>query len=75
MIFNNKLFVPNSAFANNTLWVVEQMPGEVYGADVTQTLVGGYWPSYNVPFFKKVYDKLGYNLMDKGDGKLNGTFY
>jgi hypothetical protein len=34
------------------LWVVEQIPGYVQAEDTTRLLELGYFPSYNVPFFK-----------------------
>lgn len=34
--------------------------GKVVTADRTQDLERGYWPSYNVPYFKEVYDASGY---------------
>jgi len=52
MIIDYKLFIPNNALKKNTLWVIEQMPGQVEGADVTDTLAFSYWPSYNIPYFK-----------------------
>ena len=40
--------------------VIEQMPGNVASGDETDFLrVGGYWPSYNVPFFKEIYEISG----------------
>ena len=42
------------------MWVVEQMPGHVASGDQTSFLrMGGYWPSYNVPFFEEIYDISG----------------
>ena len=37
--------------------VVEQIPGLVVFEDETQQLERGYWPSYNVPYFKVIYQK------------------
>ena len=37
-----------------TLQVVEQIPGLVMSADATEHLKLGYFPSYNVPWFKEV---------------------
>ena len=34
----------------DTLWVVEEIPGLVAGADQSYVLARGYWPSYNVPY-------------------------
>jgi len=45
---------------DGALWVVEQIPGLVEGADQTQILRTGYWPSYNVPFYESVYNLSGY---------------
>lgn len=36
------------------LWVVEQLPGMVQAADMTEVLERGYWPSYNVAYFPQV---------------------
>ena len=40
-----KLFEKGKALRPNTLWVVEEIPGLVEGADQTATLARGYWPS------------------------------
>ncbi len=47
MVIDSKLFKPGNALPPNTLFVVEQIPGLMAGADVTNELVRGYWPSYN----------------------------
>ena len=40
------------------------MPGTPYGyvegADVTNQLARGYWPSYNVPYFDSIFNNSGY---------------
>ena len=45
---------------DDALWVVEQIPGLVLGRDVTPILRNGHWPSYNVPFFEKIFNMSGY---------------
>lgn len=46
----------------------EQIPGLWMTADVTRTLALGYWPSYNIPYFKEIYDLSGFNTqVDIGD--------
>ena len=40
--------------ADGLVWVAEQIPGLTLAKDVTQTLERGYWPSYNVPYFREV---------------------
>jgi len=44
-----------------TLWIAEQIPGMTRRGDVTYVLNDqGYWASYNIPFFKEIYDISGY---------------
>ena len=39
------------------LTILEQMPGSIESADLTEHLLAAtYWPSYNVPYFKAIYD-------------------
>ena len=45
-------------------WVMEQLPGFVVSADQTAALrTNGYWGSYNIPFYKKVYEISGFEQM------------
>jgi len=60
MIVDFSLFSPLTALRDGTLWVVEEIPGLVMGADQTGILRLGYWPSYNVPFYPEVYTRSGY---------------
>jgi len=70
MILDLNRFTPRSPLSADLLWVVEQIPGLVVGADRTQILELGYWPSYNVPYFREVYDRSGYKeLMDTHSGR------
>jgi len=62
MVVDFKRFTPGSALLPGTLWVVEEIPGLVLGADQTATLARGYWPSYNVPFYAEIYKRSGYSL-------------
>lgn len=64
-ILDYKLFAPRNAVPNNTLWVVEVLPGLVVGADMSSHLNRQYWPSYNVPFFPEIYQVSGYADMDR----------
>ena len=49
-----KRFVVGKELLPGTLWVAEQIPGLVEASDMTDTLLRGYWPSYNVPYFEEV---------------------
>jgi len=48
----------------NTVWIGSQLPGYFESGDVTYVInEQGYWPSYNIPFFKNVFDLAGYEIM------------
>ncbi len=55
---------------NNTLWIVEQIPGYTKSKDVTQTLREGYWPSYNIPYFNEIRKRSLINYIIKKDKRL-----
>ena len=47
---NYKQFVPNQPLAPDTFWVLEQLPGTVMMADMSEILDNErYWASYNLP--------------------------
>lgn len=51
------------------LWISETMPVVGYNRDVTAVLVAqSYWPSYNVPYIKEIYDYAGYQKAYERDG-------
>ena len=50
MVVNYKQFVPNQPLAPDTFWVLEQLPGTVMMADMSEILDNErYWASYNLP--------------------------
>lgn len=62
MILDFKLFTPHEDLKDNLLWVLEEMPGRTTYADVTLYIYfynysrlrdEGYWPSYNIAYFKE----------------------
>uniref|UniRef100_A0A3Q1JAU7 Phospholipase B-like n=1 Tax=Anabas testudineus TaxID=64144 RepID=A0A3Q1JAU7_ANATE len=57
-----------SSIDDGALTVVEQIPGLVEYSDQTQALRRGYWPSYNIPFHRKIYLLSGYEEMWKRYG-------
>lgn len=63
MVLDLRKIKLKSNIEDNALWVVEQIPGFVQSADVSDILRTGYWPSYNVPFFEDIYNKSGYKLI------------
>ncbi|KAJ9596928.1 hypothetical protein L9F63_012053 [Diploptera punctata] len=67
MIVDYKLFkkgTPQNQLENNLLWILEQLPGYVKAADMTDELrVQTYWPSYNIPYFSEVFNLSGNNAL------------
>uniref|UniRef100_A0A4X2KFB4 Phospholipase B-like n=2 Tax=Vombatus ursinus TaxID=29139 RepID=A0A4X2KFB4_VOMUR len=63
MILDLKKVKLNDSLANETLFIVEQIPTLVEFTDQTDVLRKGYWPSYNIPFHKRTYDLSGYPMM------------
>lgn len=63
MVIDTKRFVPGSStLQSGLLWIIEQIPGMTQRADVSDVMARqGYWPSYNVPYFEKIYLTSGYN--------------
>eukprot|EP01062_Namystynia_karyoxenos_P021923 TRINITY_DN18365_c0_g1_i1.p2 TRINITY_DN18365_c0_g1~~TRINITY_DN18365_c0_g1_i1.p2 ORF type:complete len:569 (+),score=213.54 TRINITY_DN18365_c0_g1_i1:81-1709(+) len=59
MVVDWNKFTPGQPLQPGTLWVQEEIPGQFPGADVTDVLAFGYWPSYNVPYFPQVYGASG----------------
>ena len=63
MIVDYNKFTPGKPLEEGTLWVIEEIPGQIPGADLTEVLSYGYWPSYNVPYFKQVYETSGMSAL------------
>jgi hypothetical protein len=53
-------FTPGQPLGEGMLHIVEEITSTYHWADETQMLERGYWPSYNVPFFKDIYKLSGY---------------
>jgi hypothetical protein len=60
MVLDLKRFTPGQNLVPGTLWIAEQIPGQVGVKDVTEVLKFGYWPSYNVPSIKEIFVASGY---------------
>jgi len=73
-VINVGAFQPGKALPPDLLWVVEQIPGLVVSGDATELLALGHFPSYNVPFWREIYDKSGYKeQIQKRTAGRNGT--
>eukprot|EP00672_Neobodo_designis_P027158 CAMPEP_0174835438 /NCGR_PEP_ID=MMETSP1114-20130205/5403_1 /TAXON_ID=312471 /ORGANISM="Neobodo designis, Strain CCAP 1951/1" /LENGTH=536 /DNA_ID=CAMNT_0016069385 /DNA_START=125 /DNA_END=1735 /DNA_ORIENTATION=+ len=60
MVLDLNKFTPGKPLVKDTMWVAEQMPGIVASKDVTEMLRYGYYPSYNVPMNKTLFEMGGY---------------
>lgn len=70
MIVDLGQFEPSQHVADDFLTIIEQLPSKCVSADMTANLLQGYWPSYNRPFFKEVFDILGYTAAVKSKGEF-----
>eukprot|EP00096_Caligus_rogercresseyi_P012655 TRINITY_DN5370_c0_g1_i1.p1 TRINITY_DN5370_c0_g1~~TRINITY_DN5370_c0_g1_i1.p1 ORF type:complete len:563 (+),score=96.26 TRINITY_DN5370_c0_g1_i1:42-1730(+) len=61
MVVDYKRFKPGrKVIRPGLLWILEQIPGHIHYADVTGVLKKkGYWPSYNSPYFKDIFNLSG----------------
>ena len=60
MVVDYKRFKPGKPLKSNLLWVLEQLPGHIHSQDMTSVLVEqSYWPSYNIPYFKDIFNMSG----------------
>ncbi|XP_075225599.1 putative phospholipase B-like 2 [Lycorma delicatula] len=61
MILDYKKFKPGNPPTTGAFWVLEQIPNKVVTSDLTQVLIDkGYWSSYNIPYYKDIYELTGY---------------
>jgi len=60
IVVDMKKLVPGSRLQAGALFILEQIPGYIESADVTNILSYGYWPSYNVPYFPYIYNISGF---------------
>ncbi|XP_054714812.1 putative phospholipase B-like 2 [Uloborus diversus] len=60
IVLDYKKFLPGQPLQDGLLWVLEQLPGYLHSADVTDLLrQQTYFPSYNVPYFEDVFNLSG----------------
>ena len=59
----NKVDFETKTFEKNALMIVEPLPGYTESADITHFLRRGYWPSFNIPYFKNIYEMSGFKAL------------
>jgi len=65
IVVDMKKFTSGKPLSPGTLWIIEQIPGYMVGADQTAHLQStGYWASYNIPFYPFIYNISGYPTVD-----------
>jgi len=68
-IVNFNKFTPGKTPGNGTLYILEQVPGEIVYGDQTAFLIKNWlWVSYNIPFYPFIYNISGYPAMYKKYG-------
>merc|ERR1719456_853853 len=71
LIVDYNQFTPGKPVPDNTLWVVDAVPGIVHAEDLSHRLrTEGYFASYNRPYFTDVRDKTGHTAAQKSHGAL-----
>ncbi|XP_077996109.1 putative phospholipase B-like 2 [Glandiceps talaboti] len=69
MVVDYNKFEPKKAPKSGLLVILEQLPGLIVVEDKTELLrQQTYWPSYNVPYFKEIFNTSGLPAMVKEYG-------
>ncbi|RUS71120.1 hypothetical protein EGW08_021125 [Elysia chlorotica] len=68
MVLDLRLARTQRPLVQDTLWVVEEIPGLVESRDLTHELRSGYFPSYNIPYFDTIFNMSGYPAVVKKVG-------
>nr|CAB3264926.1 putative phospholipase B-like 2 [Phallusia mammillata] len=70
MILDYNKFTPGQKpTEEGLLYLLEQIPGTIEYKDVSNVFVNQmYWPSYNCPYFKSIFEKSGTAAMEKKYG-------
>lgn len=59
---------------DGTFYVLEQIPGRVVWKDQSKILENGYWPSYNIPFYKSIWLASGYQEQQEKHPEIGYLF-
>jgi hypothetical protein len=71
LVVDYNTFVPNEPLKDNTVWLVEQIPGITQEQDVSGILRNqGYFASYNRPYFGRIRDETGHSAAQARHGAL-----
>eukprot|EP01029_Cantina_marsupialis_P005879 TRINITY_DN1637_c0_g1_i1.p1 TRINITY_DN1637_c0_g1~~TRINITY_DN1637_c0_g1_i1.p1 ORF type:complete len:267 (-),score=76.01 TRINITY_DN1637_c0_g1_i1:68-868(-) len=68
-ILDYKKFTPGQPLKENTFWVLEQAPDYIEAHDQSEYLQkNGFVPSFNIPFYPKMFKYMGYDKAVKKAG-------
>jgi len=71
MALDYKQFISGNDIMENTLWIVEAIPGLLHMEDMSHHLQKNrYWPSFNRPFFPNVREFSGHAPAERMKGAL-----
>lgn len=71
IIVDYNIFESGKPLRDNTVWLLEQVPGLIEKADVSKQIRGkGYWASYDRPYFKQVRTESGHTYAEGVHGAL-----
>merc|ERR1719240_2180913 len=71
MVVDYNVFLPNEPLKDNTVWLVEQVPGVTEQQDISGVLRNkGYFASYNRPYFTQIRDETGHTAAEARHGTL-----
>uniref|UniRef100_A0A7S0G106 Phospholipase B-like n=1 Tax=Pyrodinium bahamense TaxID=73915 RepID=A0A7S0G106_9DINO len=71
MVIDYNQFKANTPVQDNTLWVLEAIPGVMHMKDMSYYLrEHGFWPSFNRPFFDEVREVSGHAVAERSHGSL-----
>ena len=70
----NRVDLKKKVLNEKSLMIIEQIPGYTETADVTKFLKRGYWPSFNIPYLKNIYEKMGYVEMIQKNPTLYDSY-
>lgn len=69
MIVDHSLYQPGAPLADGLMHIVTQQPGLFLSEDVTHVLrAQSYWPSYNRPYFKRIFSDMGFAALQQQYG-------
>jgi hypothetical protein len=71
MVVDYNNFVSGQPVADNTLWLIETIPGMIHKEDISSNLRHfGYWASFNRPYFDDVREESGQAAAQKSHGDM-----